>query len=92
MDRLIRVTVFIVAIVSVSCNVTTVSETEQMNHSTKTMGDESAHDHSTHKHEETYEVASSASAPNVTLSVIKDTMSGWNLELITSNFKFIIQW
>ena len=93
MNSLIRLAVSILAIVSVSCSITAVTEKEDMNESMKTMDndgthDHSSHDHGSHDHEKTYEVPSGAAVPVVSLSVLQDTMSGWNLELSTSSFKF----
>ena len=43
------------------------------------------HDHSHHGKQET---AGYEAIPSITLDVIKDTASGWNLHLITENFTF----
>lgn len=51
---------------------------------------EQKHDHSAmHKHaHKALDVSNYASRPSLSLEVLKDKMKGWNIHLITENFRF----
>ena len=49
--------------------------------------DHSGHDHSGHSHEP-LEVSKSDQIPTVTLTVLKDPMSGWNAKVVVEHFRF----
>lgn len=46
------------------------------------------HDHASHSHDTPYYIPPEAPQPSIELLLHSDSVSGWNLELVTSNFRF----
>ncbi len=59
--------------------------------STSTPTMDASHDHSTHAHDDTLDLASGPDAPTLDVTLSKDPASGWNLHILTSNFRFAPQ-
>ena len=54
---------------------------------TSSSKDQSGYDHSGHSHEP-LEISKSDQIPTVTLTVLKDPMSGWNAKVVVEHFHF----
>lgn len=46
------------------------------------------HDHALHDHSKMIDQPASSDAPSVTIALIPDSMSGWNLHIMPKNFRF----
>jgi len=49
---------------------------------------EGGHDHAAHQHDKVIELASGPSAPTLDITLTEDQVGGWNLQILTTNFRF----